>query len=76
MISLSADMAILVYLAMTLLLILSIWSFQHFKSRSKSILTSEQQLNMCEYCHFAYLANERETVTQCPQCSSFNKKKK
>lgn len=74
MIQLTSTTAIMLYLCMTLLALLSVWCCNHFFSRKKKIVLAEQELFVCEYCHFAYLADLMKTVTQCPQCRSYNKK--
>lgn len=76
MIELSPNTGFMLYLGATLLLILGIWGYHHYKSRKKTILTSPQELLICEYCHFAYLAESGLKVSKCPRCHSFNKTSK
>lgn len=73
MIELSATTAIMLYLSLTLLIILWFWAYNNFRSKTKKIILSEQELYICEFCHFAYLADMSKSVNQCPQCSSYNK---
>lgn len=73
MIELSANTAVMLYLGLTLGILLGIWGYHHYRSRSKKIFTEEQELLVCEYCHFAYLEDITKSVNQCPQCQSFNK---
>jgi len=73
MIELSATTAIMLYLCLTLLAILLFWSYHYWGSKAKKIVTSEKELYICEFCHFAYLADMAKTVNQCPQCASYNK---
>lgn len=74
MIILSPNAAVTIYLGMTLLLLLGLWGYQHYKSRQKKIISSEQELYMCEYCHYVYLENQIKEINKCPQCQSFNQK--
>ncbi len=74
MIKLSPVTALMLYLFMTLATLLSIWSWYHFRSRKKKVILAEQELKVCEYCHFAYLDQISKDVSQCPQCQLFNKR--
>ncbi len=73
MIEVSLTTAIMLYLTLTLVVLLGLWSYQHYTSRFKKIIISDQELFVCEYCLFAYVADGTKPVTQCPQCQSFNK---
>lgn len=74
MIELTSSTAAMLYLCMTLSVLLGLWAYQHYRSRRQKIVIIEQKLAVCEYCHFAYLADLSKNVTQCPQCRCFNKK--
>lgn len=73
MISLSMTTALMLYLALTLIILFSLWGYHHYTLRNKKIIVSEEELFLCEYCHFAYLADRAKQVNKCPQCSSYNK---
>lgn len=73
MIELTPAAACTLYLGATLATLLGLWIYHHYQSRHKKIITFAQKLHVCEYCHFAYLAELGKDVTQCPQCQSFNK---
>jgi ribosomal protein L37AE/L43A len=73
MIELSPTTAFMIYLGLTLAVLLGIWLSQHFRGRKKKLMIAEQELFVCEYCHFCYLEMKGRPVTQCPQCESFNK---
>lgn len=73
MIELTPAAACTLYLGTTLAILLGLWIYHHYQSRNKKIITVAQQLHVCEYCHFAYLAELGKEVTRCPQCQSFNK---
>ncbi len=73
MIELTPITALMLYLCLTLATLMGIWGWHHLSSRKKKIVITEQELLVCEYCHFAYLAQISKGVTKCPQCDSFNK---
>lgn len=73
MIELSANTAVMLYLGITLGILLSLWVLQNISYKRKKIYEIEQDLFVCEYCHFAYLEEGVKEVTQCPQCGSYNK---
>ena len=73
MIELSATTAFMIYLSLTLGTLLGIWIYQHYQSKNRETLPSEQKLNVCEFCHYAYLGDSAKNVSKCPQCHSFNK---
>lgn len=74
MIPVSSTTAAMLYLGLTMLVLLGLWTFQHYQSRKKKIVTSEKELFVCEYCHFAYLEGISKPITKCPQCLCFNKR--
>ncbi len=76
MIELTANTAFMLYLCLTLTIILGLWVHHHYQSRRKKIVTSEHELYLCEYCHFAYLEDDFKKITQCPQCKLFKKRVK
>lgn len=73
MIELTFITAFILYLGVTLIVIFGFWGYHHIQARRKKILSCEQDLFICEYCHFAYLEESRIKVNQCPQCGSYNK---
>jgi uncharacterized paraquat-inducible protein A len=73
MIELTSSTAFMLYLLLTLMVVLGLWIQHHYYARQKKIASPEQELRVCEYCHFAYLEEGVKQVNQCPQCGSFNK---
>lgn len=73
MITLSSTTAAMLYLGLTLAVLLGFWIYQHWQTRKCKIVTAEQALQVCEYCHFAYLDSIGKKISQCPQCQCFNK---
>jgi uncharacterized paraquat-inducible protein A len=72
MIELTFASAFMLYLCLTLFMLFGLWIYNHYCSRRKEILPCEQELTICEYCHFAYLEDSAKKLTQCPQCESYN----
>lgn len=73
MIELTPQAALMLYLLLTMTLVLGLWGYAHYKTRSKKIFTAPRQLYVCEYCTSVYMDEAHQAVTQCPQCKSFNK---
>lgn len=73
MIELSANTALMLYLLWTLTWLLGIWGFHHYRTKNRKILPDEQQMFVCEFCHYVYMNDEYKNVTKCPQCLSYNK---
>lgn len=73
MIHLSAAAAIMLYLGVTLFAVLGMWVYFHLKSKKRKILSSREELYLCEYCHCIYLADPLIPNNQCPECQSYNK---
>lgn len=73
MITVSTTTAMMLYLCLTLVVLLGLWTYQHYRLRTKKIEITEQELFVCEYCLFVYLEEKTKNVTQCPQCQSYNK---
>jgi len=72
MIELSTTAAIILYLSLTIIVIFGFWVASLVRSRQKKIDLIEKRLLVCEYCQCAYLETVEKSVTQCPQCQSFN----
>jgi ribosomal protein L37AE/L43A len=73
MIELNFTTAFMLYLGITLLSILGIWIFSHYRTKKQIIFSTEHALFVCEYCHFAYLEENIKELNKCPQCNLFNK---
>ncbi len=72
MIELAPHTAVMIYLGLTILAMLSIWLTSHFRLRKKNVVISKQKLVACEYCSQVYLSAIEKRVSKCPVCSSFN----
>jgi uncharacterized paraquat-inducible protein A len=73
MIELTFTMAFMLYLSLTLFTVMGFWIYSHFRTKSKTILTCEKELCVCEFCHYAYLEEQIKTLNKCPQCGLLNK---
>lgn len=73
MIELTFNTFFLVYLGVTIAVVLGIWIFTHYRSRKRTFFTSEKDLFVCEYCHFAYVEEGVKKLNRCPQCGLINK---
>lgn len=75
MVILHPNTALMLYLSFTLAVLLGLWTWHHIKSRKKKISINDQELFVCEFCHFVYL-NPHSEITKCPQCLSYNEQNK
>ena len=72
MIHLTPSTAIILYLAITLGSLFTLWGWCHYHTRKKKVLIAREKLHICEYCACPYLASNDATVSRCPQCHSYN----
>ena len=73
MIELTFNTFFILYLALTLIIVLGIWIYSHYRMKRRTFFTTEKALFICEYCHFAYLEESVKELNRCPQCSLYNK---
>lgn len=73
MISLSASGAIVLYLMFTLGTLFAFWIYHHFHSKNRVILSPQEELFLCEYCHSLYTEKSLKVVNRCPICQCLNK---
>ncbi|WP_068469139.1 hypothetical protein [Candidatus Protochlamydia phocaeensis] len=73
MIELTFNTALMLYLSLALLIVLGVWVYSHYRTRRRTILSCEQDLFVCEYCHYAYLEESIKQLNRCPQCGLYNK---
>lgn len=73
MIEVHVGTALLLYLGALLFFIFGVWIYSHLTAKRKKGLPPSSQLAICEYCHFAYLADPLKQVSQCPACKLLNK---
>lgn len=73
MIELTFNTVFILYLAMTLTIVLSIWIYSHYRTRRRVFTAPEKVLCVCEYCLFAYVEQSINTLNRCPKCGLYNK---
>jgi hypothetical protein len=73
MFEISPTMALTIYIALGLILLLSLWLRDNYQRSKKTRQPPLFQLYICEYCQFPYLDETTSPVTRCPQCKSMNK---
>lgn len=73
MIELTPQAALMLYLLLTITFLLGLWTYSHYSTRRKKIFTAPKELYVCEYCTMVYMCEAHQSVTQCPECKSFNK---
>ncbi len=76
MIDLTFTTAFMLYLVATIIIVLGVWLHSHYHSRNRQFLPSEQELFVCEFCHFAYVEQSAKKLNRCPQCNLINEKNK
>jgi uncharacterized paraquat-inducible protein A len=74
MIDLTFTTAFMLYLLTTIILVLGIWLYSHYRLRNRKFLPIEKELFVCEFCHFAYVEQSVKKLNRCPQCNLINKK--
>lgn len=73
MIEISPASAAMLYLSITLALLFILWLYQHWKRHRRKPFLDREELYVCEYCHFIYLADPEKPNNRCPECLSYNK---
>lgn len=73
MIELTFNTLFILYLSITLVGVLGLWIYSHYRTRRRTFFTIEKALFVCEYCHFAYVEESAKRLNRCPQCGLFNK---
>jgi ribosomal protein L37AE/L43A len=73
MIEVNLATAFLLYLTVTLTGLFGIWIWSEWRGKTKEIVLPERLLIECEYCKRTYLKEASKKITQCPECSSYNK---
>lgn len=73
MIVLTYSTAFMLYLSLSLIVVFGFWCFNHYQTKKKVIISNEQGLYLCEYCHHTYLEDTLRKVNTCPQCGLLNR---
>lgn len=64
---------LMAYLGLTLLSVLSVWTYTYLRAQKRAMIQNEQLLYQCEFCLHAYLEQGAKKVNRCPQCGLMNK---
>ena len=71
MISLTLNMAFLLYLGIGLFSLTVIGIIRYFKERKKVVSAFANKVLQCEFCAFNFLIKQEGRNHKCPQCHSF-----
>jgi hypothetical protein len=72
MIEISLSSAIVLYSAILGAMVFAIWLYTEVTVRRSYRVLEKQHLWRCVFCGYIYLDEDAETVSQCPQCESYN----
>ena len=75
MIKLDISMALFIYLLMTAILLLVLWSFFSFGTKLKTFSSDEKYIWHCSICALTYVDSRHDEISACPRCASYNHKK-
>lgn len=71
MIKIELNLAVSIYLSISLIILL-FWVI--FEGRKKlSRYSSEKSLRQCPVCFYAYIDSRAEEISQCPRCKTLHK---
>lgn len=73
MIEITPSSAFLIYLLLSLGTLMAIWLYSHYLDKKKQHVALDSRLTTCEYCHTTYVTPSDQSISNCPQCNSFNK---
>lgn len=74
MIDLTFNTAFMLYLGLTLIGVMGVWIYSHYRTRKQVFFPNEKTLFQCEFCHYAYVDESAKQLNRCPQCGLINKK--
>ncbi|MBU0683797.1 MAG: hypothetical protein ABIH85_00360 [Candidatus Omnitrophota bacterium] len=74
MIKVDIATALFLYLFITAIGLLIVWSFFSFGTKLKTFSSDEKHIWRCSICTFTYIDSRNELVSKCPRCKSFNQR--
>ncbi|MFH1394822.1 MAG: hypothetical protein ABIH09_01535 [Candidatus Omnitrophota bacterium] len=74
MIKVDIATALFLYLFITAIGLLILWSFFSFGTKLKTFSFDEQHIWRCSICALTYIDSRNELVSRCPRCKSFNQR--
>ncbi|OGX08195.1 MAG: hypothetical protein A2Y03_03100 [Omnitrophica WOR_2 bacterium GWF2_38_59] len=69
MIKIDINIAISVFLSLSILLVFTVWLFYNYKR--SSILSEINELEQCPYCAHIFPKDKDSELKNCPQCKSY-----
>ncbi|MBS0634496.1 MAG: hypothetical protein JSR37_03435 [Verrucomicrobia bacterium] len=70
MIDIAPETACVLYLAVGLVVVASIW----LATRKKEVVHFSLQHHTCEFCSYQYIKDAQKNFSRCPQCNLMNTK--
>jgi uncharacterized paraquat-inducible protein A len=74
MIKLDISTAIFIYLMLTTVSLLLVWSFLKFGTKLKTFSSEEKYVWHCPICAFTYIDSKHDDISKCPRCGSYNQR--
>ncbi|GEM_PF-539670 len=71
MIKVNISTALFLYLFLTAVVILIIWSFFSFGTKLKTFSSDEKYIWHCSICALTYVDSINDVVSKCPRCASY-----
>lgn len=71
MIEIAPETACILYLALCLSIVLTIWCL----TKKKEVAKFELKSRSCDFCNYHYLEEIDRPISRCPQCQLLNKKR-
>jgi hypothetical protein len=73
MIRIELDLAVAIYLSLSLVILL-VWLVYESRGRSAGSLRSPKSLWQCPLCFYFYIDSLADDISRCPQCGSLHRK--
>jgi len=74
MIKIEFSLAIALYIALTVSLVLIFWLILERKKVKKFFSVEDRFFWQCNICTYVYVDSRHSVISQCPRCRSYNKK--
>ena len=74
MIKVDISIALFLYLFVTAVFVLIIWSFFDFGTKMKTYSSDEKYIWYCSICSHTYIDSRHDDISRCPRCGSYNQR--
>lgn len=74
MIKMDISTAIFLYLSISVIGILIVWSFFDFGTKLKTYSSDEKHIWHCSICSITYIDSMHDDISECPRCGSYNQR--